>query len=298
MIVKELLLNALTNAGHIHEGETAEADDLSMALRKFNFEMQRCSNRNLVTAFQKVLDIEECKEDLVIGTIAMKRGRRLAQYVGKDDMLVEKPGLVKNKDFAYISSENGIYKAYGHHWYTPATTEQHAIAGWVPYEDDPAESTPDIVCVDIERIITVMFRNSYGQWETLRFVPLSQFYVEGDEFIYSTSTAGENKIKLTVSPKIVGKDLRIIYNSAMEFGKFDVLDLPDSHLALMELAVTVSILTADGDSDSTRLNNYQSQLDSVTNDIKANSVSERRILRSMERVGDNLHSGNFIFRRR
>jgi len=296
MIVKDLLLNALANAGHIHEGDTAEADDLSLALRKFNFELRRLSNRNLITAYQKVFDIDEVDLEQTIGKVPMKRGKRLVSVL--ESVESEKPstsGYVRNRDYIYIKDIKEEGSIVYSHWQTVSVNG----AQWVDVSssDTPCESVPDIIVNDMERVVTTMFRNSYGQWEKLRFVPLSQFYSENDDYIYCTAQDGENRIRLFVTNEIKCKPIRCVYNTAMDFGKFDVLDLPDAHLNLMEIAVTVALLTGDADSDPKRLENYSSQLNSIIGDITSNTSSERRIVRSNENVLDSLRSGSFILRR-
>lgn len=116
--------------------------------------------------------------------------------------------------------------------------------------------------------------------------------------IYCTSACGENKVKIIVPDGIVGKDVKIVYNSEMNFSKGDILELPDAHITMVEIAVTVAILRKDADSDPTRLNNYKEQLQSIMDDIAANTATERRITRSYESrsVTDALYSGSFIRR--
>ena len=293
MIVKELLLNALANAGHIGEGDkTAEFDDIELALRKFNFELRRLSNRNLITAFQKVVDVTNAKAEQVVGGFTAKKNHRV-KYCKKATEIpnASDVSLVVGKDFILCGydtgTENDGFKL----------TLSNGAKVWTPCNHNEfIDIMPDVVCLDMERVITAMFKNSYGRWETLRYVPLAAFYTEDDDYIYCASQGGENKVNLVLPSYVVGKDVRLIYNSSMDFDKNDVLELPDAHIALMELATTVAILTKDGDADQSQLDKFQAQLDSLMQDIMANTASERKLLRRSEGVDtlENLRSGRFI----
>lgn len=373
MIVKEILLNALANAGHIHDGDTSEADELGLALRLFNTEMKFYSSKNLITAYQAVLDIDDAKTEQVIGKYNIKKGRRV--YVV--DEIPEAKGYVKDRDYVRKDGEtyglvqnpvpavftvritnpysvpleitkdtsfliDGDERKIEYHPYeamnvlpvsvTKESSKDVVLIGaaqnvdvgakvtivdarlnnidcrvvngfelayhWEPCGDEPYEYVPDVVCENMERVMTVMYKTALNQWEKLRFVPLTQFYTEDDDFIYCTSAAGENKVKLTLPEYIKGRSVKVVYNTNMDFQKNDRLELPDNHIALVEVAVTVAILRHDADSDPTRLNNYLAQLKEITDNIEATTVTERRIMRSGEGFAESmLRSGRFITNR-
>lgn len=285
MIVRELLLNALANAGHIHDGKSAEADELDLALRMFNSEMRRLSNRNLVTAYQKVIDIDEAVEETVIGSFKVARGKKLSYFSGS---LPNANSYSRLKDYACLDNES-YYECFG----VTETSNAWRPCGMGQF----CEYYPDLVVEDMERIVSVMYKNSAGKWNELRFVPLSIFYTENDDLIYCTSVAGENRVKMILPKSLEGKPVKIVYNTAMIFGKNDTIELPDAHVALVEIAVTTALLRKDADSDPTRYNNYREQLDELTRDIMANTSTERRIVRRSDSFDtDRLRSGSFIFR--
>lgn len=287
MIVKEMLLNALANAGHIHDGEPADADELELALRLFNSEMRILSNRNMISAYQRVIDIPSLqKAENVVGSYVPLRGVKVYEV---DELPRSANKYVPGRDFFIVKGKDT---------YQVVSVAASANA-FVPCSfENFCSYYPDILCSDMERVVSVIFRNGAGQWQNLRFVPLSSFFTEDDEKIYCTSACGENKVKIIVPDGIVGKDVKIVYNSEMNFSKGDILELPDAHITMVEIAVTVAILRKDADSDPTRLNNYKEQLQSIMDDIAANTATERRITRSYESrsVTDALYSGSFIRR--
>lgn len=285
MIVRELLLNALANAGHIHDGKSADADELDLALRLFNSEMRSLSNKNLVTAYQKVLDIPEAEDETVIGSFKVARGKKLNYFSGS---LPNASSYTRMKDYACLDNKD-FFECFG----VTETANAWRPCGMMNF----CEYYPDIVVEDMERVVSVMYKNSAGKWNELRFVPLSMFYTEDDDLIYCTSVAGENRVKLLLPKAIVGKPVKIVYNTAMLFGKNDTIELPDAHVTLVEIAVTTAILRKDADSDPTRFNNYSEQLRELTKDIMSNTVTERRIMRRSESTDmDRLRSGSFIYR--
>lgn len=285
MIVRELLLNALANAGHIHDGKSAEADELDLALRLFNSEMRALSNKNMITAYQKVFDIKEAMAESVIGGYRTKKGRNVFEFKGE---LPNASQYVPNRDFALLDKSK---------WFRCHEVSTKVNA-WVECEGLlPCDVVSDFVVPDMERIINVMYRNSSGQWNDLRFVPLSMFYTEDDDLIYCTTAEGENRVRMFLPNRFDGKEVKIVYNTKMDFRKNDDLDLPDAHIALVEIAVTTALLRKDADSDPTRLNNYKEQLRELTDDIMANTSTERRIMRSTNGADrDRLRSGSFIYR--
>lgn len=373
MFVKEVLLNALANAGHIHDGDSSEADEFGLALRLFNTEMKFYSSRNLITAYQAVLDIDKAELEQVIGKFNVRKGRKVFEM----DSLPSAAGYVPERDYVRCNgkfyglhkvvpvsfelsfkngTENKISIDSGSEFYKkgnsgivyipdgsyhrfpieiePGETKTITVIGepqvinvgdkfysaeylsikneiasmdevreefvWRQVDEDvPCEYVPDVICCNMERIVTVMYKDSMGKYNKLRFVPLSQFYTEDDDFIFCTTAAGENKVKVIVPEYIKGKQLKIVYNTDMTFQKNDRLELPDNHIALVEIAVTVAILRHDADSDPTRLENYKAQLKEITDNIEATTVTERRIMRSNngESSESLLRSGNFIRRR-
>lgn len=372
MIVKEVLLNALANAGHIHDGDSSEADEFGLALRLFNTEMKFYSSRNLITAYQAVLDIDKAELEQVIGKFNVRKGRKVfsldalpedtrpyvvgRDYVYcdgkfyellKDEMPVVFGVEVKNETenvqkvhegtqfrkkvgskntyipegvmnvlpIKVMPGETAVvhliglreeisvgdeFTCFGSVLKVKSIDEVHERDLWKECDPlVPCEYVPDVICGNMERIVTVMYRDGMGKYNKLRFVPLSQFYTEDDDFIFCTTAAGENKVKVIVPDYIEGKQLKIVYNTDMTFQKNDRLELPDNHIALVEIAVTVAILRHDADSDPTRLENYKAQLKEITDNIEATTVTERRIMRANngESSESLLRSGNFIRRR-
>lgn len=289
MKVIDILLNALANANHIHGGNSADADDLVLAERLFNTELRYYSSRNLVTAFQKVVDVPSAKTEQVIGGYTLKRGKRVTEVMDEDS----KPSasrLVPGRDICHVKDVDRYYEV--------KESGDDRVRDWYPCSiESQCDFFPDVLCGDMERVVSAMFMNSYGQWESLRFTPLSLFYTEQDDYVFCTSAAGENKVRLLLPPTMVGKDVRLVYNSEMYFDKRDEIDLPDGHIALMEIALTVAILRQDSETDPTRINNYKEQLAMITSNIESTTVSERRIQRPSDGVVDHIRSGSFIFRR-
>lgn len=291
MIVKEILLNALANAGDIHDGESSESDELNLALRLFNTEMKFYSGRNLITAYQAVIDIDEAKGEQVIGKYNVRKGRRVYEM----DSMPSAESYVKYRDYIRNTKNGRFYHIVELEYESGEVRKEWQPCG----ADEPCEYVPDVICNNMERVVSVMYKSSLNKYEKLRFVPLSQFYTEDDDYIYCTTAAGENKVKLVVPDYIKGRPLKIVYNTNMDFQKNDRLELPDNHIALVEVALTVAILRHDADSDPARLNNYLAQLKQIEDNIEATTVTERRIMRSNSGYDeDYLRSGRFILSRR
>ena len=292
MIVKEILLNALANSGRIHDGDPAEAEDLTLALRLFNTEMKYYSGKNLVTAYQDVLDIPEAKDSQLIGSYVPKKGVEIHECDALPSADEMSKKFVAGRDFWLVVPEMSTFTL------SKVESPIYEAWHWVPVTDNfPYNIFPDVLCKGIEKIVSVMYRNEMNKWENLRFSPLSKFFTDNDPFAYCSQNAGENKVKLILDVSMIGKEIRIIYNSSMDFKKFDVIELPDMHIALIEIALTVALLRHDADTDSTRLNNYTEQLDNIMQDIMSTTSTERRIQRSTESVVERLHGGTFIMRR-
>lgn len=298
MRVKELLLDALSRANHIEDGTPADAREISKARKYFNSALATYSDSNLVTAFQRVVTVEG-KEEQIIGKYNLKRGKVMHTGATVSD-LPDPTRLTIGKDFGFTLSD-GQYLRVGRYYsdekiWIPLQGETPRLAlansGAVDY-------VPDVIVPDIERVVSAMWRpkNTDYSWEKLDFVPLTSFFIEDAEDIYSAVPAGDNKVKLFLPKSLVGHDVRLIYNTSMKFNDDDYIELPEVYRELLAVAVAVSLLSEDVDSDPTQLNNYTRMLTAIEHQIGGNNVNTRRLVRTEQDAVDSLHRGSFIFNR-
>lgn len=297
MRVKELLLAALSRANHIEDGTTAESRELEKARKHFNSALSTYSDSNLITAFQQVLSLEG-KPECVIGKYNLKRGKRMHTYQ-EDSELPNANLMGAGKDYAYITSTDRYYEIVdnnGTHFWSQATgeTSRDALASL-----GICDYIPDIIVPGIVRIVAAMYKQKEqtGAYSNLNFVPLSSFYITDAVEIYCSVPKGDNKVQLLLPEELQGMDVRVVYNANMEFQKDDFIELPEVYRELLTLATTVGLLSEDADSDPTQLNNYKAMLDKLENQIAANNVNTRRIVRKPEEHRRSLYTGAFICRR-
>lgn len=174
---------------------------------------------------------------------------------------------------------------------------------WERIEDTSTiiETDVDVKVNDMERVVSVMYKDTYERWRKISFVPLSEFYMEDDNDVYNTTNYGENKIKFTIKDKRVNSEFKIVYNCSMQFDKSQTIELPEAHIELLTLATTCAIIREDGDADQSQLQNYMSELSAIEDQIKASTANTRRIVRDydwdrLNRI-DYLKSGRWIFGR-
>lgn len=298
MRVKELLLQALSRANHIEDGTPAEARELTKARRHFESAMSRYSSSNLITAFQRCVDIPYAERQ-VLGKYDMKRGKVMHEAKTLE-ALPPTDKLVGGRDFGFDESTGRYYRV--------ATADGQKV--WFPSPfSDPVEAlsnfdccdfVPDVVVTDMERVMGCMYRmkGQSGAFAKMDFVPLVNFFADDSKTIYSSSPAGENKVELRLPAGLDGYDFKIVYYTKMDFADNDYIDLPQAYKELLTLAVTVGLLSEDADSDPKQLANYSAQLTAMEDLIGANNVTTRRLTREPDGgVNDALRSGAFIRRR-
>lgn len=374
MIVKEVLLEALSRANDIRRGSSAPAEDITNALAQFNAQLRKYSDNNLVTAFQRVLTFEGA-EELVIGKPSYKKNIRITNFetmptddqeknceyyyhqfkmgrytFGKDyffekstgkyyiPSVKKSPSVLSGSLYIYNTSGSSIQIEAGLQfkdptggltglWIIPGPRESETlgpgmstevgvigspdsadvgkdvICTTIPLlkahaltkgdytteylwgEVDSSEICtfqPDVLCEDISRITSAMYRSADGHWNKLNFVPLDQFYTEDDDEIYCSNARGENKVNFYLPPEYIGNEIRIVYNTSMKFGKDDVIELPEVHIELMTLATAKALLISDSDADPRLLDGISMELQQVEEQIKMGMASNRRIRRQSE----------------
>ena len=102
MRVKQLLLQALSRANHIEDGTPADARELNKARDHLNSALVTYSDANLITAFQKVVQVTGA-EEMVIGKYDMKRGKVMHEGRTVDD-LPDPSRMTVGKDFCHVTS--------------------------------------------------------------------------------------------------------------------------------------------------------------------------------------------------
>lgn len=297
MRVKELLLAALSRANHIEDGTPAESRELEKARKHFNSALSTYSDSNLITAFQQVLTLDGVTE-CVIGKYNLKRGKRMHTYQEASEL--PNPQLMgAGKDFAHVTSTDMYYQIVdegGTHTWSEAVgeTSRDALASL-----GICDYIPDIIVPGIVRIVAAMYKQKgqIGSYTNLNFVPLSSFYITDAQEIYCSVPKGDNKVQLLLPEELSGTDVRVVYNANMEFQKDDFIELPEVYRELLTLATTVGLLSEDADSDPTQLTNYKTMLDKLENQIAANNVNTRRIVRKPDERRNSLYTGAFICRR-
>ena len=301
MRVKELLLTALSRANHIEEGTPADARELNKARNHFNSALSAYSDSNLITAFQRVVDITG-KTEQVLGKYNLKRGK----VMHKAPTLAELPDptrLTSGKDYGQYLNENGktMFAQIGTYggqktWFPVggSGTIEEKLASL-----EICDYIPDVIVEDVERIVGVMAKpkNEQGAYKDLDFVPLTSFYTDGGTEIYCSVPAGDNKVKLLLPEELVGWSVKVVYNTSMKFQNDDYIELPEVYRELLTLAVTVGLLSEDADSDPTQLNNYSKMLERLEHQIMANNANTRRIVRKSDKCRNSLYTGSFIYGR-
>lgn len=300
MRVKELLLAALSRANHIEDGTPADARELNKARNHFNSALSAYSDSNLITAFQRVVDITG-KPEQVLGKYNLKRGKVMHKAPTLEE-LPDPTRLTAGKDYGqFLYDGKPLLANIG------LINDQHAwfpVPGPGTFEEklqrlEICDYVPDIVVEDVERIVGVMAKpkNEQGAYTDLNFVPLTSFYTDGGTEIYCSVPAGDNKVKLMLPEELTGWSVKVVYNTSMKFQNDDYIELPEVYRELLTLAVTVGLLSEDADSDPTQLNNYSKMLERLEHQIMANNANTRRIVRKSDKCRKSLYTGSFIYGR-
>lgn len=301
MIVKDLLLKALSRANHIEDGTPADARELNKARSHFNAALSTYSDSNLITAFQRVLEMHG-REECTIGKYNMKRGKYM-HVAATISELPDASRLTVGKDFGH-TLDDGAYlsitvqqrvKSWTN---TPAPTPREQLA-----DLHCTDYMPDIIVPDMERIVAVMAKrkSDEGPYFDLEFNALSSFYSTDSWKIYCTVPIGDNKVKLLL-PKAIDSnyELKVVYNASMKFKDTDYLELPEVYKELLTLATTVGLLSEDADADPAQLANFRTMLTALEGQVAMNNATNRRIMRKdndLIRTNVMLRNGTFIFRR-
>lgn len=306
MRVKDLFLEALSRANHIEDGTPADARELAKARKHFNSSLSTYSDSNLITAFQKVITITG-QEEQVLGKYNLKKGCVMhTSYEGLEG-LPDPERLNPDKDFGeyYFTDSSGNY-VRNFAYIVPYVGRNR----WFPYPGfntlegklrglGCCDYVPDVLVEDIERIVAALEKRKDvdGPFSELNFTPLSTFYSNDAWDIYCAVPNGDNKVKLYLPKELVGREVRIVYNTSMKFKDNDYLELPEVYRELLTLSTTVGLLMEDADSDPTQLNNFNTMLVKLENQIAANNANTRRIVRKTEKVIRPLYTGAFIYGR-
>lgn len=303
MRVKELLLHALERANHIEDGVPADARELTKARKHFASALSKYSSSNLITAFQRMCDVEYAERQ-VIGRYNLKRGKVMHEAQTRD-ALPDPTKLTVGKDFGH-TLDDGKYLKVGEvqTLEEPVKVWMAAVEGETPEEWLASlgccDYIPDKIVPDMERVMACMYRmkGQPGSFSKMDFIPLVDFYADVSKTIYNASPVGENKVELLLPSGLENYDFKLVYYTKMEFKDDDYIELPEAYKELLTLAVTVGLLSEDADSDPKQLANYSAQLTSMEDLVGATNVTTRRLTR--EPGGnclDSLHTGAFIRRR-
>lgn len=303
MRVKELLLHALERANHIEDGVPADARELTKARKHFASALSKYSSSNLITAFQRMCDVEYAERQ-VIGRYNLKRGKVMHEAQTRDE-LPDPTKLTVGKDFGH-TLDDGKYLKVGE-----VMTLEGLVKVWMAsiVGDTPEEWLADLGCcdyipdkivTDMERVMACMYRmkGQTGSFSKMDFIPLVDFYADVSKTIYNASPVGENKVELLLPSGLENYDFKLVYYTKMEFKDDDYIELPEAYKELLTLAVTVGLLSEDADSDPKQLANYSAQLTSMEDLVGATNVTTRRLTREPDgNCLDSLHTGAFIRRR-
>lgn len=306
MRVKELLLKALSRANHIEDGTPADARELNKARNHLNSALVTYSDANLITAFQKVIQVTGA-EEMVLGKCNMKKGCVMHTSYNGIEGLPDPERLNPEKDFGEYYFTNSAGK-YVRNFATIGTLGGHqrwvAYPGNLSIEDKLREMgccdyVPDVLVDDMERVTAAMEKRTEdeGPFHDLHFTPLSSFYTSGSWDIYCAEPAGDGKVKLYLPKNLIGREVKLVYYTNMQLSNDDYIDLPSVFTELLTLAVVVGLLSEDADSDPTQLNNYKEMLGKMENQIMSNNANTRRIVRKGEKYVRPLYTGAFIYGR-
>lgn len=302
MRVKQILLEALSRANHINDGSPADSRELTKARKHFASALTAYSDSNLITAFQRVVTVTG-KEEMVLGKYNMKKGK-VMHFAGSFENLPDASRLTIGKDYGEYVTDSGDTNFAGigivggvQTWFPSTgnrTLEQKLV------DLDCCDFVPDKIVFNMERVVAAMQRRPEERdlpYTQLQFVPLTSFYTNDAWDTYCAVPAGDNKVRVYLPKALVGREVKLVYNTRMMFKDDDYLELPSVYQELLTLATTVGLLSEDADSDPTQLNNYSTMLTKLENQVAANNVNTRRIVRRDEKHLRPLYTGQFIYGR-
>ena len=151
MIVRDLLVEALARANHCQRGFGADASEVVVAEKQFNAQLRKYSDDNLITAYQKIYDIESLtdeqkakieNEGIVIGKPTYKKGVRITEGTLEKRPTAKawrESGHIAGRDY-YYDTENDKY--YGCHPY-PWTGTLSARNPWGEYSVTNSQAVKD-----------------------------------------------------------------------------------------------------------------------------------------------------------
>lgn len=154
---------------------------------------------------------------------------------------------------------------------------------------------------DITSIATVQYKNTTNNYSSLRFVSYEQFYSENDDYIYSWKYTDNGSIEIYLKPNFISsnKELKVIYNSNMDYSLDDDLHVPEIYKELFTAALTYKLAVTYPRTDATQVQLLKSELDDLEKQVKSMVSSNKILTRDTATVSNfsSFMSGDFIFGR-
>lgn len=154
---------------------------------------------------------------------------------------------------------------------------------------------------DITSIATVQYKNTSNNYTSLRFVSYEQFYSESDDYIYSWKYTDDGSIEIYLKPNFIStnKELKVIYNSNVDYTLDEELHVPSIYIELFTAALTHKLAITYPRTDATQVALLKGELDEIEKQVKALVSSNKILTRDTATISNfsSFMSGDFIFGR-
>lgn len=154
---------------------------------------------------------------------------------------------------------------------------------------------------DITSIATVQYKNTSNSYTSLRFVSYEQFYSESDDYIYSWKYTDDGSIEIYLKPNFIStnKELKVIYNSNVDYTLDEELHVPSIYIELFTAALTHKLAITYPRTDATQVALLKGELDEIEKQVKALVSSNKILTRDTATISNfsSFMSGDFIFGR-
>lgn len=154
---------------------------------------------------------------------------------------------------------------------------------------------------DITSIATVQYKNTSNNYTSLRFVSYEQFYSESDDYIYSWKYTDNGSIEIYLKPNFIStnKELKVIYNSNVDYTLDEELHVPSIYIELFTAALTHKLAITYPRTDPAQVTLLKGELDEIEKQVKALVSSNKILTRDTATISNfsSFMSGDFIFGR-
>lgn len=274
--VRDIIVNALDEAGLVNRNQPAPGNMVESAYNLFSRRIDEYSNTNYLSFTRKEVDVDITKEQMILGEGELTEDAEDNVLFCINELDKPNPALVEVGIYLYLTEDKVCYQAIDSEWVSVPNNKV-----W--------ELEYDVYVPNLQEVVACYDDGN----NELNFVSYEDWYGYDCSQIYSVLPIDDCNMKLFTHQKQV----KVIYNESFDFDLNSVLRIPKQFISLFTTGLTYDLSVKYPRLSDNTIARIFDRLDKLEKNVRRSSAKNKFLGRKPNtycNTYSNFIQGNFL----